>query len=284
MTTAISGVIPTNSASAGAKLLDLSRSDRGAFKRTETMKGEDDYKTREKGLEIPVFDVEALEYSDIFDAEVDASRESLQLLKLSTEYDVANAILNTTTFASGNDTEAVSVDWLDAAATIFANVDAAAKKIKAKRGISKSKLTLTLDETVFNTVIRSTEVRADVKYTSDINSTPQAGQVQYLTAYLHIKNIVITSAVVDDSPEGHEGLFTDLWNPDLAMLAYISPASNSWRGKGLGRQPIWSKFSKDYKVESYSSDELAAIVLRARSYRGEKIFSQYGCLLTGITT
>lgn len=285
MTTQISGDIPLNSASAGAKLLDLSRADRGAFKRTETMKGSDTYITREKGIEIPVFDIEALEYSDIFDAEVDAARESLQLLKLSTEKSVADALYNTTTFASGNDTQAVTTNWLDPAAKMYDDIDAAAKKIKAKRGISKGMLSLTLSEDVFNAVIRSTEVRSDVKYTSDINSESVQAQVKYLSAYLHIKEIILTTAVSDSTPEGYDvPSFSELWNPDFAMLGLLSPQGNSWRGKGLGRQPIWSKFAKDYKVESYDSNELAAKILRARSYRGEKIFKEYGCLLTGVSS
>jgi len=279
------GDIPTKKASSGTKLLDLSRAERGSFKRTDLTFGSETFITREKGIEIPVFDTEVMENSEVFNLEVEAARDALQLHKLSIEKSVADAVLNTSTFTGTANQQAATAVWTGATAKIFTDVDNAAKKIKAKAGISKGLLTLTMDETVFNAVIRSTEVREDVKYTSDINSEGMKAQVSYLASYLHIKNIIITSAVADSTPEGNEtASFSELWNPALSMLSYITPASNSWRGKGLGRQPIWSKFSKDYKVESYLDPAVASTIMRVRSYRGEKIFTNYGVIITGVTS
>jgi len=276
------GKIPITSTN--SKKLNLDRAERSAFKRTELSYGSDTFVTSEMGIEIPVYDIEDLRFADFFDLEVDAGRDARQMLKTAIEKKVADAVLNSTTFASGNDAQAVTTDWLDEDCDIYTDVDSAAKKIKTKAGISKGLLSLTMDETVFNTVIRSKAVREDVKYTSDINSESIQAQAKYLASYLHIKEIILTKVVSDTTLEGVKTpSYSALWDDDKSMLGLFSTGS-SWRGLGLGRQPVWSKFSNDYRIESYADRPVAANIIRARSYRGQKIFKKFGCLLTGVSS
>ena len=279
------GDIKTRVSGTGLKDFDLKKAPRGSFQRTEFSSGTDSYTTNQYGLEVPIDLTEALENEEFFDEEVDAGIGARSLLLVGREKRVASAILNTTTFTAAGDKEAVDTVWTSASAVIWKDVNDAFTKLKAKFPIRKSMLTLSLDEDVFSQVMRSTEVRADVKYTKDINSAAEAAQLGYLAAYLGIKNIILTSAQYDTSLEGVDtAAFSDIWNPALAMLCLVSAPSNSWNTKGVARQPIWTKFATDYRMESYDEEATDSRVIRAREYRGEKINTTFGVLLTGVTS
>ena len=67
-----------------------------------------------------------------------------------------------------------------------------------------------------------------------------------------------------------------------SAISLSASASNSWNTKGVARQPIWAKFSTDYRMESYDEEASDSRIIRAREYRGEKIFTKYGVLITGV--
>lgn len=280
-----SGDIKTKSSGNGLKNLDLKKAPRGTFKRTEFHNGEDSYQTYHYGLEVPIDMTEALENSDFFDEEVDAGVGAKSLLLVGREKRVADALFNSTTFAGVTNQVAVSNGvWTAAAAALWTDVNAAYLILKKKFPIRKMMLTLSLTEDVFSLVMRSTEVRADVKYTNDISSADESAQMRYLAAYLGIKNIVLTSSQLDSTAEGtKEASFADIWNPAFAMLMLVAPASNSWNTKGVARQPIWTKFATDYRMESYDEEASDSRIVRAREYRGEKINTKYGVLITGVS-
>lgn len=279
-----SGDMKTRVSGNGLKDLDMKKAPRGSFQRTEFSSGTDSYQTNQYGLEVPIDLTEALENSEFFNEEVDAGIGAKSLLMVGREKRVADALFNSTTFTGATNQLAADTVWTDASAVIWTDVNDAYLVLKAKFPVRKGMLTLSLTEDVFNLAMRSTEVRSDVKYTSDINSADESVQLGYLAAYLGIKDIVLTSAQLDTSLEGvSEATFDDIWNPAFAMLMLVAAPSNSWGTKGVARQPIWTKFATDYRMESYDDESTDSRIVRAREYRGEKIRTKYGVLITGVS-
>jgi hypothetical protein len=266
------------------KNLDLKKAPRGSFKRSEWVHDTESYTTAHYGYEETIDEIEALENDDIFDEEMISARVASSQLRLAREKRVADAVFNTTTFASGNDTQAAAAVWSNAStANIFLDFDNAFVKIHAKTGIPKAALTGIVTETALRSVIRSEKVLANIKYTMAPELMTAEQQAQMIASFLGIKGLIVADSVIDTTLTGiAKGVFTGIWNPQLAMLAYISQAAPSWKSKGLGRQPRWSKFSNDFRVESYDEESTASRVVRVREQSGEKVFKTFGTIITGV--
>jgi len=97
-----------------------------------------------------------------------------------------------------------------------------------------------------------------------------------------VKEIISVDGMFDKAGMDLEGDFDFLWDNTMAMLAVLSPTTQSWKFGGLGRQPVFQKLAKDYLVESYDMQEKDKGVVRCKEYRGQKVFKQYGYLIKGI--
>ena len=281
------GKIPVLSTSAGMKTLDLKRGKRGTFKRGEWTWGNDSYTTFEYGYEEPIDNVEALDNADIFNEEIIAGNIAKSQLFLAREKRVADAVYNTTTFAAVSDSLTITNEWDDATnADAFGDITDAQAKSFAKCGKPRISMHLLCNEAIFRNIMRSTKVRADVKYTRDIISQPLQAQQQYFASFLGIAAVHIATSFVDTSSLGVEAAtFETLWSDEYAMYFYPAQANlNSWKVPGLGRQPVWGKFSKDYRLERYGEDQSDSLIIRAREYRGEHIDVTYGVLMDNMTT
>lgn len=275
------GVLPT---SAGMKKLDNAKANRGSFKRTEYIWGKDSYTTSHKGYEVAIDNTEAMENSDIFDEETTVARNLYSEMRITREARVASAVMNTTTFTGSTNVQAAAAVYSNAsAATPFVDFDNAYVKIKAKAGIPKKALSGILAEAAFRKLVRTNEVLTNIKYTTAPELMSMEQQIQMIANYLGLKNIIVTDGVYDNTAElVKDAVFADIWNPQLAMLALISPAAPTWDAPGLGRQPRWSKFAKDFRVESYGEVQTDSRVVRVREYSGEKINTKFACLITGV--
>jgi len=279
-----SGEIPVLSTSAGMKQLDLKRAPRSTFQRAQWVWGSKNYACYEYGYEEPIDNTEALENSDIFDEEVVVANIARSQLFLAREKRVADAVFNTTTFTGAANFFNITTEWSNVACTPYADTTTAHDKLFAKTGIPRAQCHYIMNEVVFRNVMRSTEVRADVKYTRDIGSAPMAEKAAYLAAYLGVKKIHIVASFADSTALGVEDAsFSRLWSNEYAMFFFPCPAVNSWRVKGLGRQPVYAKFSSDYILEDYPEPQSDSLIVRAREYRGEFINPTFGVLMGNMT-
>ena len=281
-----SGLIPVLSTSAGMKQLDLKRAPRSTFKRAEWVWGNKTYASFEYGYEEPIDNVEALENEDIFDEEVVAGNIARSQLFLAREKRVADAVFNTTTFTGASNFFNVTNEWDDAtSATPYADITTAHDKLFAKSGIPRAQCHLLINEVIFRNIMRSDKVRADVKYTKDIGSAPLVEKAAYLAAFFGIKAVHVTTSFVDSTALGVENAtFSRLWDNEYAMFYFPCPNVNSWRVKGLGRQPVYAKFADDYKLEDYPEPQTDSLIIRAREFRGEFVNPQFGVLIGNMTS
>jgi len=278
------GTIPVLSTSAGMKQLNIKRQKRGSFERGSWVWGSDSYTTSEYGYEEPIDNVEALENSDIFDEEVISTKIAINQIKLAREKRVADAVMNTTTFTAAADKVDITHEWDDATnCTPWANIEAAYQKLFAKIGFAKTQCDLILPDYAVKYVMRSDEINDNSKYTINLERMGQDAMVEYLVAYFGINSIKVVSSFDDSNGLGVEDAsFAKLWNEDTGMLCKISDGSNSWKMPGLGRQPVYSKFATDFRVESYDEEQTDSRIVRAREYRGEYINSTFGVMLNNL--
>lgn len=279
-----SATIPVLSTSAGMKLLDVKRAPNGTFKMGEWVFDGTSYNTYEYGYVEPVDNTEKKKYDDIFDIEVVAATIARSQLMLAREKRVADAVFNATTFATG--LVSITHEWDDATnADPYTNVTTMHDTLFAKCGIPKALCHLLINEQVFRNVMRTDRVRADVKYTVAVDKLSMTEKASYLAEYLGIKQIDVATSFVDTSAIGiKDATFARLWSNEYALLYYPCSSVDSWKVRGLGRQPVWKKYAPDYIIESYPHEESDSVRIRVKEYRGEFINTKYGVLADNLTT
>ena len=279
-----SGEIPVLSTSAGMKQLDLKRAPRSTFQRAEWVWGSANFVTYEYGYEEPIDNVEKLENSDIFNEEVVVANIARSQLMLAREKRVADAVFNATTFTGATKTKAITTEWSNIACTPYLNTTEVHDIMFAKNGIPRARCELLMNEIVFRNVMKSTEIQANLKYTMPIDKMSEPEKRNLLAQYLGIKQVNIATSFADSTAIGIENAeFSRLWSNEYAMFYFPCPNVDSWRVKGLGRQPVYAKFSPSYIIEDYPEPQSDSLIVRAREYRGEFINTMYGVLLSNMT-
>jgi hypothetical protein len=261
---------------------ELKRAPGGSYHRGDWAVGEDTYTTAEYGIEEPVDLVEAMDDSDIFNSETVAAMIGRRELLLAREARVAAAVFNTALFSVDGTDFHDYTNWKSDAGTPWTDTEAAAIAIRKKCGAPKGALSLILADTLFQYAVRTTQIKDNIKYTTPLEKMTFAEQSQYLATVLGVKEIVIAGANVNGKAVGATAEFSGVWDDTKAMLALVSPSISSWKMPGLGRTPVWSKYSPDYKVVSYDDEVRNSIIIRTSEYSGTKVFKKFGFLLTGL--
>ena len=276
--------IPELTTGTGTKNLDTKRAPSGSFKRGEFTWDASTYYTYEYGYEEPVDNVSMLINNDILNEEMMAGIVAVSQLKIAREVRIAAALFNTTLFTGAAHTEAADVVWSTAAnAVVRKDVNDAYEKLFVKTGIPRTNCHLLMNELAFRYAMASTEVRADVKYTLPIDQMSEGQKQGYLATYLNIGGIDIAASFADTAKLGiTDATFGRLFGTSYALLYVPTPGIASFKFPGIGRQPVYSKFSNDYILESYPEERTDSIIVRAREYRGEFVDVTYGVLITGI--
>lgn len=278
------GNIPTIPAGENQRTEDGKRGKSGSYKRVEYSISEETFSTWEEGFEVPVDTVNSKEMEDYFSEEMVSAEVARNTLWLQREKQVSDAVFNTTTF-SGSNAQVVSSKWNNSDTSVptpFTDVDNAVERMRAKLGIPRGQLSLILTDRAIRYVVRTDELLNDIKYTRDILAKSRDEQLQFLADFFHVKNVIEVSSMENTSEMGVQANFGRIWDTSYGMVAKLSPETNSWKVGGLGRQPSWGKVAKDYVIESYDEKSTNRKWMRARDYKGQKVFSKFGCLLTGV--
>jgi hypothetical protein len=282
---AVSGYWPVLPREARMKIYDTSVSPDGSFQRGQWEFTSDGYLTKEYGFEEKISLTSQLIWENFIDLEKTSTELCMQNLLMAREQRVSNAVFNTTTFSSSADKLTITNEWDDAGnATPYADVAAMGEKLRAKSGISKRAASLILTGDNIDYCLRTTEVKQSVQYTESVVTMPRDRQFQFLAQYFGVKEIIEVSNIFDASGVGKTFTAGSLWSNEFGMLAYLSPNTQSTKTLGLGRQPIFSRFSNDYLVETYAEDKTRCSIVRAIEYRGEKVNTDYGVLAENMKT
>ena len=273
------GNIRTIPAGQDTQVIDNRRAPGGTFKRHDFVDSEESFSTFQYGNEAEIDDVEELEVSDFFNMENIVSELARNRMLVAREKRVINAVTDTTTFAAVADHFDITTQWTNLAATPLADIDAAALKLRAKMGLLKSSLTLTLDELVFESIVKCTEIKDALKYTTPVEVMTLDQKAALLRTYLGVNKVRVAGAQVNTQALGADAVFGGIWPQAKMLLSIDSPAGGTISGAGLGYQPVYAKFSPDYRVEHYDEPERAQRVIRVREYRGTLVRPKFGVLL-----
>ena len=269
-------------AGVGHKLTDLARADNGGYSRTKYELAEDNFQTRVKGAEEEIDNIASLETSDIFSEEQMAGAIARNRLLLGREKRVADAVFNTTTFSGADYSTTVGTKWDQASADFREDIWAAHEKTRGRLKISLDQMDLILTTDRIRDMINTLAGKENIKYTNAIDIANPATRMSALIQYIGVKSIIAVDSMGDVAGGGLEGKFEFLWNNTMCMLAQLSPTAGSWRGGGLGRQPVFTKLTSDYIMETYDEEANDKRIVRVKEQRGEKIFKGYGHLIKGI--
>lgn len=276
------GKVPVESL---AKVDDVTRTSKGDYNRTDWKFGDDDYITKEYGLEGPVDRRNAAMYRDYFDAEAATAEIVLHKVLTAAEQRVAAAVFNTTTWTGSSLTTSVSVEWSTAAtATPIANVRAAALKVRNNSGFWPN--ALIINKIVFRNLQDCATVIERIHASGAGNPVkPTDITAAMLAQVFDLDEVIVADGVYDSAKEGQAASLTDIWDDEYAMVCKIGKTSNIAEAC-IGRTFHWSEDGSQPGglVESYYDERVRADVLRVRHEVHEKIiYPECGHLLQNIT-
>lgn len=260
---------------------DIKREQRGNYSRGDYEFETMTLRTEEYGYEEPVDDVERSMYSDYFSADEWAMRRATDILLRAQETRIKDAVFNTTTFTSY--TGGITNEWDDASnCTPKADIDGIANTIYGNCGMYPTHLALPVQ--VFKNVLRSTELKGYLQYTSPHLMQGLEGQRQTLSAYLGVE-VIVLGAPYDSAKEGQAASLANIWGTEYAML-FVRQDSADLRSPGLGRTFIWSADSpENINVESYREEQTRSDIIRVRQHCIEKVLkAEFGYLISNLTT
>lgn len=271
----------------GSKKLDTRRAQNGTYVEGDWKLKQDSYQTAEYGVEHPVDLTEALELGDLLDEEVLAGELSIGSLLQARETRVSEGVFNTTVFTGANYALAPSVKWDASAADYRADLKVAEKAMFKRWGVTTRGMTLVLAETLADTMVEILAENETIKYTNALMLNTREQQYSALKQYLKVGRLMIVNSSFDTTglTSTADALFSRHWAEDKALLCFIAPSgSNSWKSAGVARQPVWSKFSNDYVIETYEEKRDNSIRVRAREYRGLYVNKDFGFLFYDVLT
>ena len=269
----------------GKKKFDTRRAPDGTYNSGDYKLQKDVFSTAEHGFEMRVDLTEELAMKEIFDERVAASEMSLEALLIDREDRCSKALFNTTTFTGAGYTAAAAKLWSDKSADIKADIKIMSAPIKTRMGIGQKKLSLIVNADIVDDMISTIADQTNISSNVALELQDENTRLRAIVRYLNIKEIIEVSSLYDTTGlnTDSDASFTDMWDPTMAMLAYVSPTTNSWKAGGVGRQPVWSKLTNTYLVESYDDPKRRSEFTRCLDQRGEKVFKEYGFLMTGVS-
>lgn len=275
------GRIPSESL---GKLDSVTRGKDGHYNRVAWNFTEDNFATKEYGLESRVESRNQSLYSDFLDAEAATTRIVLHKVLAQAEKRVADAVFNTTTFTGESLTTAVGTAWSNlTGSNPITDVFAASQKVRNNCGEFAN--AMIINRKNWRNVIRNSNI-IDAIRSSGAGQQTLAGQVsiQQVAEALDLKYIIVGEMIYDSAKEGQSTTFADVWSSSYAMICKIAE-SDMIEEPCLGRTFHWAGDGSQPGglVESYDEPQSNGRIIRVRHEVQEKIiYPECGHLLSNI--
>lgn len=265
--------------------LDVQRNADGTYKRSTREFADDNYETKEYGLEAVLDDRTLARYDDIIDAETFEGQVIENSLLLAYERAVAALIFNATTFAGK--TAAVGTAWSTiATATPVADVNTAINNVRLACG--KKPNALVVNDKVFRDLIRCASVIDTLKYQGFQDA--RAGEIskQALAVALNLDEVIVSEGLYNTKENGVTPVLADIWPNGFALVARVAKTRNPME-TCIGRTILWDREGATdgermgIIAETYYEDNRRGGVLRRRTDWGLKTLQlECGYLYTGV--
>ena len=244
---------------------DLIRAPRATYSRDDWEYERGTYKTREKGSEEPIDDVER----ELFDAESAGSADFIatdrayKKILRSQEKRIASKMFNEANFTA----HAVANEWDDAAnATPIDDVNDGTLSFRRQCGMLPDALVISYS--TFVNLKSCDQIVDRIKYTypgTDINSLTAS----LLAQVLNVPSVLVGGAVYNSADKGLDAVITDLWSNEYAQLVKISTGPDISQ-PGVGRTFLWTEDSQENPiVEMYREEARRCDIVRVRHHVDE---------------
>lgn len=261
----------------------VERAARGTYARDDWQYATGTYSCVEYGFEDVLDESERALTSSLgfFDAEIVGTERAVGVLLRSQEARVAGKLFSTSN-ACGN--AAVSIEWSTfATCTPKADVAAGISAMRASGGLLPNALVMSY--TVFNNLLRCTELKTYLQYTTPHLLTGVEAQKATLAAYFGVDKVLVGNGVKDGAKKGQATTIVDLWDDEYVALCRLSDGGADLKEPAFGRTFLWtSDTPQAIVVESYQEPSRRATIIRVRQHVAEAVICKgANYLLSNIT-
>jgi hypothetical protein len=265
--------------------LNTQRNPDGTYNRSKREFSDDNYETKEYGLEAPLDDRTIERYDDLIDAEVFEGQVIENSLLTDYERQVAALMFNATTFAGK--TAAVGTPWSTiATATPVTDVNTAITNVRTASGAKPN--AVILNDVEFRNAIRCAQVIDNLKYQGFQDARPGEISKQALAISLNVEEVIVAEGMYNTKEPGVTPVLADIWANDFVLVARVATTRNPME-RCVGRTIMWDRESATNGdrmgviAETYYEDARRGGVLRRRTDWGLKtLFLECGYLLTSV--
>lgn len=260
------------------------RSKDGTFNSSGYSIDKDEFDTEEFGEEARVDNVSQRENIEWLDELLFAGKTARSKVQNNREKRVADSIQDLTKYSAGQKI-ANAITWDNkGSAVIYDYFHEASEKTRLAFGLRKSGLAVLMTENQVNYAMQTDEIKANSKYTLNIETMDLSAQVGYLRSYLGVKEIHLATGMYNEG--GVEGAlqFRDFWS-DHNIYLYLppQPGINNWKTPAFARQPVWMGFNGGKMMyEVYGEYKNDSTWVRAREYAGVKVDHKWAAVITGV--
>lgn len=228
-----SGVYSTISREAWLQNIDTKRGPRSEASTSERSMGSKTFSLVEYAHKALVTRREARQFRTFEDLEMIETQAVAGIIAINREIDTANAVFNTSTFAtSGVNTGATAAGpWDVAAGTPATDVAEAVRALRANYGVLAN--TLILTDYTFRKLGFCTQIRNLITDTY-AGQIPGTLPIATLSAIFGLPNIIVAAGVYNSAKPGATASISSIWDEDKAMVCRIETGMDL-RSPQLGR-------------------------------------------------
>tara|TARA_B100000949_G_scaffold157018_1_gene138083 strand:- start:3579 stop:4553 length:975 start_codon:yes stop_codon:yes gene_type:complete len=238
------------------------------------------YSTKELGCEAQVDDRENTMYSSFFSASMIATSRAFNAVMGQTERNVADAVMNTSTWTGSALTSTADASWLEKGTDVIGDVEKAARKIYDNSGLWPN--TIVMSRKIFRAIRANTAIidRSKGQDFQDVRATTLNERAMALI--FDVDKVLVGGAARNSANEGAEASISSIWNDDRVMVC-VTANTPDFKEPCIGRQFHWSADGSDHAgvVEQYRDENVRSEIFRVRRDATEVIlYKEAGHLLT----
>lgn len=262
----------------------VGRSSNGGYNRGSYKFTDENFATKEYGLEQPIDERTAKMYRRFFDQDMLALKLAVDGVLRAAEARYAAAIFNTTTWTGATLTTAVGTPWSTVASAVpITDVEAAVRKVWNGTGIWPNALVIAR-ETFRNLRLNSQVL--DRIAANGAGDRIKASDVtaEMLAQVFDLDQVIVAGGAKNTANEGQTRSISPLWSRNMAMVCVVASPGDTIETPCIGRTIHWAEDGSQIggTVETYDSNEVRGRIVRCRHEVQEKVtYAEMGHLLTG---
>lgn len=230
--------------------------------------------------------IQTLVDAQYWNAQVIAAQIAKTQLLIGREQRVAAQFEDTAAYTAFNagSTFSAAAAWDDETnADPYADIITATEQLFNIAGLQRQQLTVCIDTTMVNDVMKSNALLDRPQYTINMDTNSPNANAAYLKEFLGVNELIIRDGVYNTAGINGTPNFVRVWDRNKIQVFY-KVRGNTMGAGGFCRQPVYTSFAKDTKIDQYVEEAAQKIIFRAQEFRGISTDYQFGVEITGVET